>query len=62
MQHAECQSKCCFLADVGMYIPSKLFQTSQPSVNLLGSIHKHEPDVKVTMTCFCTGVCRGASS
>ncbi|XP_019337473.2 phosphorylase b kinase regulatory subunit alpha, skeletal muscle isoform isoform X4 [Alligator mississippiensis] len=33
--------------DVGMYIPSKLFQTSQPSVNLLGSIHKHEPDVKI---------------
>ncbi|XP_075752672.1 phosphorylase b kinase regulatory subunit alpha, skeletal muscle isoform isoform X7 [Pelodiscus sinensis] len=33
-------------ADVNMYIPSKLFQASQPSVHLLGSTHPAQQDGK----------------
>uniref|UniRef100_A0A452J776 Phosphorylase b kinase regulatory subunit n=1 Tax=Gopherus agassizii TaxID=38772 RepID=A0A452J776_9SAUR len=33
--------------DVNMYIPSKLFQASQPSVHLLGSTHTPEQDSQI---------------
>uniref|UniRef100_A0A8C0APN0 Phosphorylase b kinase regulatory subunit n=1 Tax=Buteo japonicus TaxID=224669 RepID=A0A8C0APN0_9AVES len=38
-----------FLLDVGMYVPSKIFQASQQSVKLLSSPHQHDMDGKVKM-------------
>uniref|UniRef100_A0A669PV17 Phosphorylase b kinase regulatory subunit n=1 Tax=Phasianus colchicus TaxID=9054 RepID=A0A669PV17_PHACC len=35
--------------NVGMYIPSKIFQASQQSVKLLSSPHQHDQEVKVKM-------------
>lgn len=37
-----------FLLDVGMYVPSKIFQASQQSVKLLSSPHQHDMDGKVS--------------
>lgn len=37
-----------FLSDVGMYVPSKIFQASQQSVKLLSSPHEHDVDGKVS--------------
>lgn len=37
-----------FLLDVGMYVPSKIFQASQQSVKLLSSPHQHDVDGKVS--------------
>uniref|UniRef100_A0A8C8SZT2 Phosphorylase b kinase regulatory subunit n=1 Tax=Pelusios castaneus TaxID=367368 RepID=A0A8C8SZT2_9SAUR len=36
-----------WLHDVNMYIPSKLFQASQPSVHLLGSTHRPDQDGQI---------------
>lgn len=38
-----------FLLDVGMYVPSKIFQASQQSVKLLSSPHQHNVDGKVSL-------------
>lgn len=42
-----CTSPVC-LSDVGMYVPSKIFQASQQSVKLLSSPHQHEQEGKVS--------------
>ncbi|TFJ97515.1 zymogen granule membrane protein 16 [Platysternon megacephalum] len=41
------QAKELHVQNVNMYIPSKLFQASQPSVHLLGSTHKPEQDSQI---------------
>ncbi|XP_075752667.1 phosphorylase b kinase regulatory subunit alpha, skeletal muscle isoform isoform X2 [Pelodiscus sinensis] len=41
-----CQAKELHVQNVNMYIPSKLFQASQPSVHLLGSTHPAQQDGK----------------
>lgn len=43
-----CTSPVC-LSDVGMYVPSKIFQASQQSVKLLSSPHQHEQEGKVSL-------------
>lgn len=37
-----------FFLDVGMYVPSRIFQASQQSVKLLSSLHQHDLDGKVS--------------
>lgn len=37
-----------FFLDVGMYVPSRIFQASQQSVKLLSSPHQHDLDGKVS--------------
>lgn len=39
---------CGFFLDVGMYVPSRIFQASQQSVKLLSSPHQHDLDGKVS--------------
>nr|XP_005279228.1 phosphorylase b kinase regulatory subunit alpha, skeletal muscle isoform isoform X2 [Chrysemys picta bellii] len=41
------QAKELHVQNVNMYIPSKLFQASQPSVHLLGSTHTPEQDSQI---------------
>uniref|UniRef100_A0A452J771 Phosphorylase b kinase regulatory subunit n=1 Tax=Gopherus agassizii TaxID=38772 RepID=A0A452J771_9SAUR len=41
------QAKELHIQNVNMYIPSKLFQASQPSVHLLGSTHTPEQDSQI---------------
>lgn len=37
-----------FFLDVGMYVPSRIFQSSQQSVKLLSSPYQHDLDGKVS--------------
>uniref|UniRef100_A0A8B9GA65 Phosphorylase b kinase regulatory subunit n=1 Tax=Amazona collaria TaxID=241587 RepID=A0A8B9GA65_9PSIT len=43
------KAKDLHVQNVGMYVPSKIFQASQQSVKLLGSPHQHDVDGKVKM-------------
>uniref|UniRef100_A0A8B9GDU3 Phosphorylase b kinase regulatory subunit n=1 Tax=Amazona collaria TaxID=241587 RepID=A0A8B9GDU3_9PSIT len=42
------KAKDLHVQNVGMYVPSKIFQASQQSVKLLGSPHQHDVDGKVS--------------
>uniref|UniRef100_A0A8C4VAH3 Phosphorylase b kinase regulatory subunit n=1 Tax=Falco tinnunculus TaxID=100819 RepID=A0A8C4VAH3_FALTI len=43
------KAKDLHVQNVGMYVPSKIFQASQQSVKLLSSSHQHDTDGKVKM-------------
>ncbi|KFP89158.1 Phosphorylase b kinase regulatory subunit alpha, skeletal muscle isoform, partial [Apaloderma vittatum] len=43
------KAKDLHVQNVGMYVPSKIFQTSQQSVKLLSSPHQYDVDCKVKM-------------